>query len=150
MNQIVIDSIWKSFVLFCFGFSLSNLRKKLKCSIGYVRFNRDITSTIGKNIAFKLNALEAVYIFVVLLFLLAFKREIAPIYNLLDFYRASFVFVAPVSLMVILSYYILTYAEQVTGQYKAISSKEYKIRRIIFNVTAMLLVLSFFGILLER
>ena len=137
--------------MYCFvlGFHYLIFEKK-KCSIGYVRFNRDITSTSGKNIAFKLNALEAVYVFVVLLFLLAFKREIAPIYNLLDFYRASFVFVAPVSLMVILSYYILSYAEQVTGQYKAISSKEYKIRRIIFNVTAMLLVLSFFGILLER
>lgn len=99
---------------------------------------------------FKLNVLGAVYIFVVLMFLLAFKREIALIYNLLDFYRASFVFVAPVSLMVILSYYILSYAEQVTGQYKAISSKEYKIRRIIFNVIGILLVLSFFGVLLGK
>lgn len=73
-----------------------------------------------------------------------------PVYTILDFFKSSFVFVAPVCFMAILSCYVLSYAESISGRVKVIRKSEYKLRKVVLSVLEVLLVTLFLGALLIK
>lgn len=91
-----------------------------------------------------------VYAFIIISFILFFRRDIHPIYTLLDVYKYSFVFVAPACFMVILVFYAVYYFESISGKISLIRSVEYKLRKVVLSVFEVLLVTSFLGTLLIK
>lgn len=126
------------------------LTRKLNNCIDFMKKNRQITKTKKKEAYFKISMCSFVYAFVIISFILFFKRDIPPILYLLDVYKYSFVFVAPVCFMVILVFYAVYYFESISGKISLIRSVEYKLRKVVLSVFEVLLVTSFLGTLLIK
>lgn len=118
--------------------------------VHFLRSNNQISKTKKKELSFKLILCSFVYDFIVMFFILFFKRDMQPVYTILDFFKSSFVFVAPVCFMAILSCYVLSYAESISGRVKVIRKSEYKFRWEVLSVLEVLLVTSFIGALLIK
>lgn len=135
-------------ILWCFYVCFN---KKLNSCIEYVNGNNQINETKKKEVYCKISLCSIVYAFLVIFFvLLFFRRDIPPIYTLLDVYKYSFVFVAPACFMVILAFYAVYYFESITGKVSIIRNSEYKSRKVVLGVFEVLLVTSFIGTLLIK
>lgn len=126
------------------------LTRNLNSCVDFMKKNRQITKTKKKETYFKISMCSLVYAFIVIFFILFFRRDIPLIYTLLDVYKYSFVFVAPASFMVILTCYVVSYVEGISGKVSIIRNSDYKRRRVVLSVFEVLLVTSFIGTLLIK
>lgn len=145
-----INHIWICIILTFFGASMSHLTSNLSSCTKFLQKNNQIMETKKNEIYFRINLCSFIYAFIVIFFVLLFKREMQPVYTILDLYKCSFVFVAPVSFMVILMSYALYYVESISGKVNIVSNSEYKLRKVVLSVFEVLLVTSFFGTLLIK
>lgn len=145
-----INQLWICVILTCFGASMWVLTRNLNSCVDFMKKNRQITKTKKKETYFKISMCSFVYAFVIISFILFFRRDIPPIYTLLDVYKYSFVFVAPACFMVILVFYAVYYFESITGKVNVIRNAEYKSRKVVLGVFEVLLVTSFLGTLLIK
>lgn len=145
-----INQLWICVILTYFGASMWVLTRNLNSCVYFMKKNRQITKTNKKEAYFKISMCSFVYAFIIISFILFFRRDIPPIYTLLDVYKYSFVFVAPASFMVILVFYAVSYFESISGKISLIRNAEYKSRKVVLGVFEVLLVTSFIGTLLIK
>lgn len=145
-----INQLWICVILTYFGASMCVLTRNLNSCVDFMTKNRQITKTKKKEEYFKISMCSFVYAFIIISFILFFRRNIPPIYTLLDVYKYSFVFVAPACFMVILVFYAVYYFESITGKVNVIRNAEYKSRKVVLGVFEVLLVTSFIGTLLIK
>lgn len=145
-----ITQLWICVILTYFGASMYVLTRNLNSCVDFMKKNRQITKTKKKEAYFKISMCSFVYAFIIISFILFFRRDIPPIYTLLDVYKYSFVFVAPACFMVILVFYAVYYFESISGKISLIRSVEYKLRKVVLSVFEVLLVTSFLGTLLIK
>ena len=145
-----INQLWICVILTYFGVSMLVLTRNLNSCVDFMKKNRQITKTKKKEAYFKISMCSFVYAFIVISFILFFRRDIPPIYTLLDVYKYIFVFVAPVCFMVILVFYAVYYFESISGKISIIRNADYKLRKVVLGVFEVLLVTSFIGTLLIK
>lgn len=145
-----INQLWICVILTYFGASMWVLTRNLNSCVDFMKKNRQITKTKKKEAYFKISMCSFVYAFIIISFILFFRRDIPPIYTFLDLYKYSFVFVAPVCFMVILVFYAVYYFESISGKISLIRNVEYKLRKVVLGVFEVLLVTSFIGTLLIK
>lgn len=146
-----INQLWICVILTYFGASMYVLTRNLNSCVDFMKKNRQITKTKKKEAYFKISMCSFVYAFIIIIsFILFFRRDIPPIYTLLDVYKYSFVFVAPACFMVILVFYAVYYFESITGKVNVIRNADYKLRKEVLGVFEVLLVTSFLGTLLIK
>lgn len=145
-----INQLWVCVILTYFGVSMYVLTRNLNSCVDFMKKNRQITKTKKKEAYSKISVCSFVYAFIIISFILFFRRDIPPIYTLLDVYKYSFVFVAPACFMVILVFYAVYYFESITGKVSLIRNVEYKLRKVVLGVFEVLLVISFIGTLLIK
>lgn len=145
-----INQLWICVILIYFGASMYVLTRNLNSCVDFMKKNRQITKTKKKEAYFKISMCRFVYAFIVISFILFFRRDILHIYTLLDLYKYSFVFVAPVCFMVILVFYAVYYFESISGKISLIRNVDYKLRKVVLGVFEVLLVTSFIGTLLIK
>ena len=146
-----INQIWICGTLTAFMISIIYLVVNIISCVHFLRRNNNkISKTKKKELSFKLTLCSFVYDFIVMFFLLFFKRDMQPVYTILDFFKSSFVFVAPVCFMAILACYVLYYTESISGRVRVVRKSEYKFRWEVLSVLEVLLVTSFLGTLLVK
>ena len=145
-----INQLWICVILTYFAASMYVLTRNLNSCVDFRKKNRQITKTKKKEAYFKISMCSFVYAFIIISFILFFRRDIPPIYTLLDVYKYSFVFVASACFMVILVFYAVYYFESITGKVNVIRNAEYKLREVVLGVFEVLLVTSFIGTLLIK
>ena len=91
-----INQIWICVILTAFMISLIYLAGNIISCVHFLRRNDKISKTKKKELSFRIALCSFVYDFIVMFFLLFFKRDMQPVYEILDFFKSSFVFVAPV------------------------------------------------------
>ena len=145
-----INQLWICVILTYCGAAMYVLTRNLNSCVDFMKKNRQITKKKKKEAYFKISMCSSVYAFVIISFILFFRRDIPPIYTLLDVYKYSFVFVAPACFMVILVFYAVYYFESISGKISLIRNAEYKQRKVVLGVFEVLLVTSFIGTLLIK
>ena len=145
-----INQIWICVTLTAFMISIINLAGNIISCMHFLRRNNQISKTKKKELSFKIILCSFVYDFIVMFFILFFKRDMQPVYTILDFFKSSFVFVAPVCFMAILACYVLYYAESISGRVRVVRKSEYKFRWEVLSVIEVVLVTSFLGALLIK
>ena len=145
-----INQLWICVILTYFGASMFVLTRNLNSCVDFMKKNGQITKTKKKEMYCKISLCSIVYAFLIISFILFFRRDIPPIYTLLDVYKYSFVFVAPACFMVILVCYAVSYIESITDKVSVIRNAEYKLRKVVLSVFEVLLVTSFIGTLLIK
>ena len=145
-----INQIWICVILTAFMISILYLSSNILSCIHFLRWDNRISKTKKKELSFKIILCSFVYDFIVMFFILFFKRDMQPIYTILDFFKSSFVFVAPVCFMAILACYVLSYVESISGRVRVVCKSEYKFRWEVLCVLEVLLVTSFLGTLLIK
>ena len=145
-----INQIWICVTLTAFMISIIYLAGNIISCMHFLRRNNQITKTKKKELSFKITLCSFVYAFIIISFILFFRRDIPSIYTLLDVYKYSFVFVAPACFMVILVFYAVYYFESITGKVNVIRNADYKLRKEVLGVFEVLLVTSFLGTLLIK
>ena len=145
-----INQIWICVTLTAFMISIIYLAGNIISCMHFLMRNNQIFKAKKKELSFKITLCSFVYDFIVMFFILFFKRDMQPVYTILDFFKSSFVFVAPVCFMAILSCYVLSYAESISGRVRVVRKSEYKFRWEVLSVLEVLLVTSFLGTLLLK
>ena len=145
-----INQIWICVILTAFMISIIYLAGNIISCMHFISRNNKISKLRKKELSFKLTLCSFVYDFIVMFFILFFKRDMQPVYTILDFFKSSFVFVAPVCFMAILACYVLYYAESISGRVRVVRKSEYKLRKEVLGVFEVLLVTSFLGTLLIK
>lgn len=145
-----INQIWICVILTAFMILLIYLVGNISSCVHFLRRNNQLSKTKKNELSFKITLCSFVYDFIVMFFLLFFKRDMQPVYTILDFFKSSFVFVAPVCFMAILACYVLCYAESISGRVRVVRKSEYKLRKVVLGVFEVLLVTSFIGTLLIK
>lgn len=142
-----INQIWICVTLTAFMISIIYLAGNIISCMYFLRRNNQISKTKKKELSFRITLCGFVYDFIVMFFILFFKRDMQPVYTILDFFKSSFVFVAPVCFMSILVCYVLYYAESISGRARVVRKSEYKFRWEVLSVLEVLLVTLFLGAL---
>ena len=145
-----INQIWICVTLAFFMISILYLSSNILSCIHFLRWDNRISKTKKKELSFRITLCSFVYDFIVIFFLLFFKRDMQPIYTVLDLFKSSFVFIAPASFMTILACYVLSYVESISGRVRVVCKSEYKFRWEVLCVLEVLLVTSFLGTLLIK
>ena len=145
-----INQIWIYVILTAFIISIIYLAGNITSCMHFLRRNNKISKTKKKELSFKITLCSFIYDFIVMFFILFFKRDMQPVYTILDFFKSSFVFVAPVCFMAILECYVLYYTKSISGRVRVVRKSEYKFRWEVLSALEVLLVTSFLGALLIK
>lgn len=145
-----INQIWICVTLVFFMISILYLSSNILSCIHFLRWDNRISKTKKKELSFRITLCSFVYNFIVIFFILFFKRDMQPIYTVLDLFKSSFVFIAPACFMVMLACYVLYYTESISGRVRVVCKSEYKFRWEVLSVLEVLLVTSFLGALLIK
>lgn len=145
-----INQIWICVTLAFFMISILYLSSNILSCIHFLRWDNRISKTKKKELSFRITLCSFVYDFIVIFFILFFKRDMQPIYTVLDLFKSSFVFIAPACFMAMLACYVLSYVESISGRVRVVRKSEYKFRWEVLSVLEVLLVTSFLGALLIK
>lgn len=145
-----INQIWICVTLAFFMISILYLSSNILSCIHFLRWDNRISKTKKKELSFRITLCSFVYDFIVIFFILFFKRDMQPIYTVLDLFKSSFVFIAPACFMAMLACYVLSYVESISGRVRVVCKSEYKFRWEVLCVLEVLLVTSFLGTLLIK
>ena len=145
-----INQIWICVTLAFFMISILYLSSNILSCIHFIRWDNRISKTKKKELSFRITLCSFVYNFIVIFFILFFKRDMQPIYTVLDLFKSSFVFIAPACFMAMLACYVLSYVESISGRVRVVCKSEYKFRCEVLCVLEVLLVTSFLGTLLIK
>ena len=145
-----INQIWICVTLAFFMISILYLSSNILSCIHFLRWDNRISKTKKKELSFRITLCSFVYDFIVIFFILFFKRDMQPIYTVLDLFKSSFVFIAPACFMAMLACYVLSYVESISGRVRVGCKSEYKFRWEVLCVLEVLLVTSFLGTLLIK
>lgn len=145
-----INQIWICVTLVFFMISILYLSSNILSCIHFLRWDNRISKTKKKELSFRITLCSFVYNFIVIFFILFFKRDMQPIYTVLDLFKSSFVFIAPACFMAMLTCYVLSYVESISGRVRVVCKSEYKFRWEELCVLEVLLVTSFLGTLLIK
>lgn len=143
-----INQIWICVTLAFFMISILYLSSNILSCIHFLRWDNRISKTKKKELSFRITLCSFVYDFIVIFFILFFKRDMQPIYTVLDLFKSSFVFIAPACFMAMMACYVLSYVESISGRVRVVCKSEYKFRWEVLCVLEVLLVTSFLGTLL--
>lgn len=145
-----INQIWICVTLAFFMISILYLSSNILSCIHFLRWDNRISKAKKKELSFRITLCSFVYDFIVIFFILFFKRDMQPIYTVLDLFKSSFVFIAPACFMAMLACYVLSYVESISGRVRVVCKSEYKFRWEVLCVLEVLLVTSFLGTLLIK
>ena len=145
-----INQIWICVTLVFFMISILYLSSNILSCIHFLRWDNRISKTKKKELSFRITLCSFVYDFIVIFFILFFKRDMQPIYTVLDLFKSSFVFIAPACFMAMMACYVLSYVESISGRVRVVCKSEYKFRWEVLCVLEVLLVTSFLGTLLIK
>lgn len=145
-----INQIWICVTLAFFMISILYLSSNILSCIHFLRWDNRISKTKKKELSFRITLCSFVYDFIVIFFILFFKRDMQPIYTVLDLFKSSFVFIAPACFMAMMACYVLSYVESISGRVRVVCKSEYKFRWEVLCVLEVLLVTSFLGTLLIK
>lgn len=143
-----INQIWICVTLAFFMISILYLSSNILSCIHFLQWDNRISKTKKKELYFRITLCSFVYDFIVIFFILFFKRDMQPIYTVLDLFKSSFVFIAPACFMAMMACYVLSYVESISGRVRVVCKSEYKFRWEVLCVLEVLLVTSFLGTLL--